>query len=76
MINDRVKELASELFISFSMKLLSDWVDSVSGLASSLCVFTSLKSDAFTEVVFLFDLLLSELVCSDINKGVDKLIIK
>ena len=42
-----------------------------------LCVFTCLKSDALTETVSsLFDLLLPELVCSDVNEGVDRLIIE
>ena len=75
MIDDRVRESASESSIS-STKSLNNWADSVSNLTSSLYVFIFLKSDAFIKVVSSFDLLLPELVCSSVNEGVDKLIIE
>ena len=75
MINNIVRESASELSTS-SIKSLNDWADLVSGLTFSLYVFTFLKSDALTEVVFSFDLLLPELVCDSINEGVGRLIIE
>ena len=75
-VDGRARELVNESSTSSSMKSLNDWVDSVSGLASLLCVFTFSKSGVFTEAVFSFDLLLSELVCSSVNESVNRFIIE
>ena len=48
----------------------------MSDLTSSFYIFTFLKFNAFTEAVFSFNLLLSELIYNNINKGVDRLIIE
>ena len=48
----------------------------MSDLAFLLYVFIFSKFNVFIKAVFSFNLLLSELVCSNINKNVDKFIIE